>query len=159
MKPKNFPSPKQPAPSGTAGLLRTACAMNLLLLLLLPLPAGAQADYRYTTDNGTITITKYEGTNDAVAIPDTIDGLPVTSVGDYAFFFATRLTSVTIPSGVTSIGEGRSLSVMASRMSQYPAASPVSEPRRSDTAVDWRVLQSPAAPQALATRRSVAAAV
>jgi len=86
--------------------VRTACATRLrplLLLLLLTLPAVVQAQFNYTTDNGTITITGYTGPGGAVAIPDTINGLPVTSIGYFAFARAT-LTSVTIPNSVTSIG-------------------------------------------------------
>ena len=64
-----------------------------------------QAQFNYTTNNGTITITGYTGPGGAVAIPDTINGLPVTRIGDSAFDGETSLTSVTIPNSVTSIGE------------------------------------------------------
>ena len=88
-----------------AGRLRTACAARLLpLLLLLTLPAAVQAQFTYTTNNGTITITGYTGPGGAVTIPSTINGLPVTSIGDWAFGDCTSLTSVTIPNSVTSIG-------------------------------------------------------
>jgi len=40
-----------------------------------------------------------------VIIPSTIDGLPVTSLGDSAFFGCISLTNVTIPNNVTSIGD------------------------------------------------------
>jgi len=84
---------------------RPACAARLLPLLLLALPAVVQAeDYNYTTNNGTITITKYTGSGGAVTIPDTTNGLPVTSIGAEAFESCTSLTSVTIPNSVTSIG-------------------------------------------------------
>ena len=62
-------------------------------------------DFTYTTNNGTITITGYTGSGGAVTIPDTINGLPVTSIGDNAFYYCTSLTSVTIPTSVTSIGD------------------------------------------------------
>jgi hypothetical protein len=58
----------------------------------------------YLVTNNTITITGYTGTNTAVIIPDTINGLPVTSIGNYAFEGQLNVTSVTIPDSVTSIG-------------------------------------------------------
>src|SRR5881394_2142475 len=84
--------------------LRTVRAAGLLLLPLLALPAAAQAQYIYTTNNGTITLRGYIGPGGVVNIPSTIDGLPDTSIGEDAFFGQSRLTSVTIPNGVTSIG-------------------------------------------------------
>src|SRR5262245_32980957 len=60
-------------------------------------------DYAYTTNNGAITITKYTGPRVAV-IPSEINGLPVTTIGSDAFT-GTDVTSVTIPNGVTSIGD------------------------------------------------------
>ena len=104
MKPKNLSSPKPHASSGTTGLLRTTCVMRLLLLVLLMLPAVVQAQFDYTTQNGTITITGYTGPGGAVAIPATINGLPVTSIGGYAFRNRTSLTSITVPSSITNIG-------------------------------------------------------
>ena len=38
-------------------------------------------------------------------IPTTYNGLPVTSIGKFAFRDCTKLTSITIPNSVTSIGE------------------------------------------------------
>jgi len=64
-----------------------------------------QAQFNYTTENGTITLTGYTGPGGAVAIPDTINGMPVTRIGDLAFYNYTRLTSVTIPNSVTNIGD------------------------------------------------------
>ena len=80
-------------------------ARLLPLLLLCTLPAVVHAQFEYTADNGTITITGYTGPGGAVTIPDTIDGLPVTSIGEWAFSCCNGLTSVTIPNSVTSIGD------------------------------------------------------
>ena len=41
----------------------------------------------------------------AIVIPSEYNGLPVTSIGAYAFFGCTSLTSIEIPDSVTSIGE------------------------------------------------------
>lgn len=83
---------------------------SLLLLgwLLSAIPAPVQAQFNYITNNGTIVIERYSGTNGAVVIPDTIDGLPVAIIGFDAFGImpgSTDLTSVTIPNSVTSIGD------------------------------------------------------
>jgi hypothetical protein len=88
-----------------AGRFRTVCATRLLpLLLFLLLPAAVQAQYCYTTNNGTITITCYTGPGGAVNIPNSINDLPVTSIGSNAFYDCTNLTSVTMGTNVTSIG-------------------------------------------------------
>jgi len=73
-------------------------------MLLLAVPTLVQAQFSYVTNGGAITITGYTGPGGAVPIPGTIDGLPVTGIGDYAFAFRTSLTEVTIPGSVTSIG-------------------------------------------------------
>ncbi len=45
-------------------------------------------------------------TDTDIVIPFTYKNLPVTSIGDDSFFACSSLTSITIPDGVTSIGEG-----------------------------------------------------
>jgi hypothetical protein len=78
----------------------------LILVLSLSLPGLLPAeDFTYTTNNGTITITAYTGPGGPVTIPSTIDALPVTSIGDWAFKYRTSLTSITIPNSVNTIGD------------------------------------------------------
>jgi hypothetical protein len=72
-------------------------------VLLFGLATSVQAQFTYITNNGTITITGYTGSDGTVAIPDVIDGLPVTDIGTSAFQ-GSSLTSVTIPANVTKIG-------------------------------------------------------
>jgi hypothetical protein len=75
----------------------------LTVLLLLTLPATTQAQFTCRTNHGTTTITGYTGAGGAVVIPRSINGYPVTSIGDSAFGGYTSLTSITIPDSVTSI--------------------------------------------------------
>ena len=70
----------------------------------MTIPAVVQAQFVYTTNNGTITITGYIGTPTTLTIPSTINGYPVTSIGECAFCQSTSLTSITIGNSVTSIG-------------------------------------------------------
>ena len=73
-------------------------------LAMLAQPRAARSEFNYVTNSGKITIIKYTGPGGAVAIPETIDGLPVIAVADKAFFSTAKLTSVAIPESVTSVG-------------------------------------------------------
>ena len=73
-----------------------------LLGAVLLLPVMVQAQFSFTNNNGAITITGYFGTNRDVAIPDTINGLSVTTIGGYAFAFSS-IVSVSIPNSVVDI--------------------------------------------------------
>ena len=64
---------------------------------------SAKSEYKYTTQNGQITITKYTGNAIDVKIPSTIDGSPVVAIGEEAFS-GMQIRSVSIPSGVKEIG-------------------------------------------------------
>ena len=65
-----------------------------------------EGDYKYTVlDNGTVEISKYIGNEEMVAIPDTISGKKVTSIGLWAFNLCKSIVSVKIPEGVTSIAD------------------------------------------------------
>ena len=82
-------------------LCRLWVAAGVALVLF---PAVSQAQFTFTTNNGSLTITGYTGPGGAVTIPDTTNGLPVTSIGDEAFRQLHQLTSVTIGANVTNIG-------------------------------------------------------
>ncbi|HHT74564.1 MAG: hypothetical protein ACOX80_02005 [Methanomassiliicoccaceae archaeon] len=61
------------------------------------------SDYIYNKHGDTVEITKYIGDGIDVVIPSEIEGMPVTSLGDYAFYQCFDLISVTIPGSVTRI--------------------------------------------------------
>ena len=82
--------------------------------------AGIQSgDFVFDAYNGKVRIVKYIGSGGAVEIPDTIDGMPVNSIGGGttygsnflrlwhwgAFLGCTGLTSITIPISVTHISD------------------------------------------------------
>jgi len=67
--------------------------------------AGQFGDFTCESSGTAVTITKYTGPGGDVTIPDTIEGLPVSSVGYQAFRDCVSLTGVAIPNSVTSIGE------------------------------------------------------
>ena len=90
--------------------LRTMIIVLLLLMSAFPIAiaadtvSAAQAgDYTYTISGGVATITGYTGAGGAITIPSTLGGCPVRAIGNDAFS-SDPITSVTIPSSITSIG-------------------------------------------------------
>jgi hypothetical protein len=81
-------------------------AKLLLLFLFLAPPVMAQAQYTFTTNgDGSLNIAQYTGPGGAVVIPDTTNDLPITSIGDAAFFNNSTLTSVMVGTNVASIAD------------------------------------------------------
>lgn len=66
--------------------------------------AVTQGVLTYEISDGEATITDCdESATGELIIPDTLDGCPVTCIGDFAFFKCISLTSITIPGSVTRI--------------------------------------------------------
>ena len=61
---------------------------------------------RYVVLGDSIEIAGSDMEIESIEIPSEIDGIPVTSIGDFVFGLYGSLTSITIPDGVTSIGNG-----------------------------------------------------
>lgn len=83
-------------------------AMGLCAIGTISVSAYGSTQYGqflyYTESNDEITITDCDTSATEIVIPEKINGKPVTSIGDEAFYGCTGLTSITIPDGVTSIG-------------------------------------------------------
>ena len=94
--------------------------LTLLLTVLLCLPCAFSLaeeaveeeqviytceDYEYALlDDGKVEIMRLRREMEALEVPDVLDGLTVTSIGDEAFSYCTGLTSITLPDSVTVIG-------------------------------------------------------
>lgn len=90
--------------------MKKRISLLLILSLLLTLqwvatPTSAQSpEFEFKENKTGITITKYNGTAEKVAIPKTINNKPVTVIGSRAFMDS-DITSVTIPNTVEAIEE------------------------------------------------------
>ena len=97
--------------------MKRKISLFLMLALIISLFAGVfstayaadgdtlqYGDYQYKVYNGKVTITGYsQSASGEVAVPDEIEGNPVTRIGKDAFFNLKNVTSVIVPEGVTAI--------------------------------------------------------
>ena len=86
-------------------LLCLVLVLGLLPLLTLPARAYTSGEWEYTVTDGKATIQKYANNNHYmnVVVPDTLNGCPVTEIGNFTFYGNTDMTSVEIPACVTGI--------------------------------------------------------
>jgi len=73
--------------------------------VLAALSIPEKYDYEYQTVDSGIQITKYNGADTEVKVPEELDGKSVVSIGDWAFS-GLAITAVILPDTVTSIGWG-----------------------------------------------------
>jgi hypothetical protein len=85
------------------------CLLLVAIFYGISLHASAEqfGDFTYTTDGTSVTITDYpEDAIGTLEIPPTIEGKPVTDIGNGAFEYCNKVTGIIIPDSVTSIGNG-----------------------------------------------------
>ena len=87
-------------------LLAVLCMLSLSscgILRNLALGERYSGQYRYTVEDGGVTIKGYHGHDEHLTIPASIKGMPVTSIATNAFNSCTDIRTVTIPDSVTQI--------------------------------------------------------
>ena len=83
------------------GILLCIC----LALLPMETQAATEGYLTYTITDGEVTITDCdEGATGKIVIPDTIEGYPVTKIGESAFTLCVKITEIALPDGLKSIG-------------------------------------------------------
>lgn len=78
-------------------------AENQTVAVKVTLEETAEFTYKILSDR-TLEITRYNGTETDLAVPEEIDGKRVTQIGEWAFMNCGSLTSVRLPEGITSVG-------------------------------------------------------
>jgi hypothetical protein len=84
---------------------------------------ASSTNWTWTSDGTQITLTGYSGPA-AVVIPDTLDGLPVRIIGDYAFSGGT-ITSICDRVTITSVGEAAFINCIALATVDLPFATEI----------------------------------
>jgi uncharacterized repeat protein (TIGR02543 family) len=87
---------------GTQFTASTIITSNITVYAKWNIPT-AESSFTVAVSGDTVTITAYSGTDTVIVIPETIGGHSVTGIGEKTFYMK-AITSVTIPSSVTSIG-------------------------------------------------------
>ena len=67
---------------------------------------GYNGCWEYEVEEGTVTVTGYVGKDEAVVIPDRIEGMPVTAITKDAFAYNRKITSVVLPRDLVEIPDG-----------------------------------------------------
>ena len=64
---------------------------------------SAAEEFTFAEENGELTITGYTGSANIINVPDSIEGKPVTAIGENAFINNTDITEVVLPDSVLVI--------------------------------------------------------
>jgi Fe-S cluster assembly iron-binding protein IscA len=93
---------------GDGNMKKLICLLLAIVMLTAALPVATAATvkgFEYRIVNGKAIVTGYMGSASRVTVPSTIQGYPVTTIGESAFNMQSNVKQVTIPSGVTRIEE------------------------------------------------------
>jgi predicted secreted protein len=90
--------------------ITAALVISLVLLSTAGLASEVQTDasgtFHFALEGDSVSITGYvKYPKGALEIPEVIDGYPVFKIDDWAFEWCEELTRVTLPEGITQIGE------------------------------------------------------
>jgi len=69
----------------------------------IPFPSQPIEDFDFTVENGEIVLNKYTGNATDVVVPAGHEGMPVTTIDNYAFQDHTEIRTIIIPDSVTTI--------------------------------------------------------
>lgn len=93
----------------TKKIILTVFVTSILLVCMCVFSASALNDgpYVYEIDSGEVTITgcDREQIQGDIVIPQTLGGIPVTGIGEKAFYYCNGITSVMIDDNIKSIGK------------------------------------------------------
>ena len=91
----------------TTCILLALIVTTIVLVSTLPLPSFSSNGFTFLKmDNGTYCITKYSGQSSYVEIPQTVRGVNVTAIKQYAFENNTYIKTVVVHDNIIEIGQG-----------------------------------------------------
>lgn len=82
----------------------TITLVIITVLLSIVASAATYGDLTYSKTNNLITITGCSTSANTVIIPSEIEGCPVTSIGNKAFYNCDNITNISIPESITTLG-------------------------------------------------------
>ncbi len=87
---------------------KTLALILSIVMIIGVLPMGlsfaAESDYTYTVTDEKVTITKYNGSDEELTIPDTLGGYPVVAIGDRAFRGNLSIKKIRLADSIETVG-------------------------------------------------------
>ncbi len=105
---KSQTSDKQDQPSETSAKESSSGTVSAPTSTSEPSENSAEesgSHFTYSENNGNIILTRYNGNETAPEIPSTLNGKPVTAIGESCFAGNTSVKKIVMPDGITDIGD------------------------------------------------------